>query len=68
MKQIIGENNTRVWVKHGKGVQTWPDGGEYDGNWHEGKMQGFGKFVHANQDVYEGEFVADKANGKGKYT
>ena len=36
--------------------------------WHEGKMQGFGKFVHANQDVYEGEFVADKANGKGKYT
>ena len=39
----------------------------YEGDWHEGMMQGQGKFAHANKDVYEGEFVADKANGYGSY-
>lgn len=24
--------------------------------------------MHANQDVYQGEFVGDKANGYGAYT
>ena len=30
-------------------------------------MHGSGKLIHANDEVYEGEFVDDKANGYGKY-
>ncbi len=30
-------------------------------------MQGTGKFIHSNGEVYEGEFVNDKANGYGKF-
>lgn len=48
-------------------MQIWADGAQYEGGWHEGKMQGQGRYIHANQDVYEGEFVADKANGKGMF-
>ena len=36
--------------------------------WNEGKMNGHGTFNHENGDVYTGEFIADKANGYGKYT
>jgi len=30
-------------------------------------MHGNGKLMHVNSEVYEGEFVDDKANGFGKY-
>ena len=30
-------------------------------------MQGQGKFVHSNSEIYEGEFVGDKATGYGKF-
>ena len=30
-------------------------------------MHGYGRLVHANREVYEGEFVEDKATGLGKY-
>jgi len=29
---------------------------------------GKGRLIHADGDVYEGEWVRDKAQGKGKYT
>ena len=28
---------------------------------------GFGKFYHSDGDIYEGEWLNDKANGYGKY-
>lgn len=28
---------------------------------------GFGRLIYENGDVYEGEWVNNKANGKGKY-
>ena len=68
MKLIIDEKGEEYWVQHGNGKQIWPDGAEYSGYWDEGKMQGFGNFLHANRDVYEGNFINDKANGKGVYT
>lgn len=45
----------------------WPDGGEYEGYWNDSKMSGSGRFVHANGDVYTGEFEDNKANGRGIY-
>ena len=29
---------------------------------------GKGRLVHADGDVYEGDWIDDKAHGKGKYT
>ena len=36
MKQIIDDEGIEVWVKHGRGVQTWQNGNVYDGFWSEG--------------------------------
>ena len=65
MKKCIRPDKEVVWIKHGKGKQTWDTNAQYDGDWHEGKMQGRGKFIHSNGEIYDGEFVADKANGYG---
>ena len=51
----------------GKGVQIWPDGSRYDGQWKEGKHHGFGRLVHAEGDVYEGMWKEDQAHGYGIY-
>lgn len=29
-------------VRWGQGVQVWPDGAKYEGNWENGKANGFG--------------------------
>ena len=31
-------------------------------------MSGKGKFIHANGDIYEGNFENDQRNGQGKLT
>ncbi len=54
-------------LKTGWGVQVWPDGGKYEGEWHDDKANGKGQFWHADGDVYEGNWVDDKANGYGLY-
>lgn len=33
---------------------------------HKGMMQGKGKYIWANQNVYEGMFLQDKMSGFGK--
>ena len=54
-------------MKHGFGVQTWPDGARYEGFWKYNKACGRGKFWHVDGDVFEGEWLDDKANGYGVY-
>ena len=41
-------------MRHGHGVQVWPDGARYEGTWENGKATGYGKFTHVDGDVYEG--------------
>jgi hypothetical protein len=41
-------------ARHGPGVQVWPDGAKYEGEWRLNKANGKGKFWHADGDVYEG--------------
>ena len=58
----------RGTVRHGFGVQTWPDGAKYEGYWKNNKAEGKGTFWHVDGDVYEGDWKDDKANGYGIYT
>ena len=66
----VNDNETgkEVFIKHGKGVQTWPDGAKYEGDWRYGFAEGQGNFHHKNGDVYTGEFIKDRATGFGIYT
>lgn len=41
-------------LKHGKGVQVWPNNAVYYGYWKDGMANGFGRLVHVDGDVYEG--------------
>ena len=39
-------------LKEGHGVQKWPDGSVYEGDWIKNEANGKGKFTYANGDVY----------------
>ena len=54
-------------MRQGPGVQIWPDNARYEGEWHQNKANGRGKFWHADGDIYNGEWRDDKANGYGVY-
>ena len=43
-------------LRNGFGVQTWPDGAKYEGEWVNGKAHGKGKFTHVDGDIYEGDW------------
>ena len=37
------------------------------GYWHGDKAEGHGRFMHSDEDVFEGQWENDKAIGRGKY-
>ena len=43
-------------MRHGFGIQIWPDGAKYEGFWDNGKATGKGKFIHVDGDIYEGDW------------
>ena len=53
--------------REGQGIQIWPDGSIYEGNWKNDKANGSGRLIHADGDFYEGNWVDDKAQGYGMY-
>jgi hypothetical protein len=44
-ENIVYVGNYYGSFKHGFGIQSWPDGSKYEGNWVEGKVCGKGKFT-----------------------
>ena len=39
-------------------------GGWYEGEWKNDELDGFGKFVSSDGDVYTGQFKDDRLHGK----
>ncbi|XP_043926036.1 ankyrin repeat and MYND domain-containing protein 1 [Protopterus annectens] len=54
-------------MKHGHGLQEWPDGTRYEGQFKNDLKHGTGTFIWANGEVYIGEFYKDHRHGKGTY-
>ncbi|KAG7488355.1 hypothetical protein MATL_G00034500 [Megalops atlanticus] len=54
--------------KHGAGVQEWPDGSRYVGEFVNGLKHGKGVFTWANGEFYDGSFYKDYRHGNGTYT
>mmetsp|Transcript_50787 Transcript_50787/g.120686 ORF Transcript_50787/g.120686 Transcript_50787/m.120686 type:complete len:212 (+) Transcript_50787:103-738(+) len=57
-------------VQHGEGHQEWSDGRSYDGQFANGKFNGYGKMVwQAQLGVlsYEGQYQNDLKHGIGKF-
>ena len=52
-------------MRQGFGLQYWPDGSKYHGQWLEDKAHGIGRLILADGYVYWGEWFNDKANGIG---
>jgi hypothetical protein len=55
-------------LRNGKGVNLWPDGATYDGNWINNERNGFGDQLYAEGTKYIGEFKNGCRHGKGIYT
>ena len=66
-KVYKGQWNKRTGEREGVGIQFWPDGSKYEGQWEQGQANGRGRMTHSNGDVYEGAWVRDKANGFGVF-
>lgn len=65
-KRVI-QNGVELMVQHGKGLQLWPDGKKYEGDFRDGMKHGKGTDTHANGDYYIGEYELDKCHGYGAY-
>ena len=59
---------SNMGMRHGRGIQLWPDGSKYEGYWKNDMANGKGRLIHADGDVYEGDWENDKAHGFGQYT
>ena len=50
----VSEDDKKVSVQHGYGVEHWADGAVYEGQWYFGKMEGQGTYCHPEGDIYRG--------------
>ncbi|KAL3047085.1 hypothetical protein OYC64_021333 [Pagothenia borchgrevinki] len=53
--------------RQGLGVQEWPDGSRYEGEFVNGFKHGNGKYTWRNGEFYEGSFYKDYRHGDGVY-
>jgi Uncharacterized protein conserved in bacteria len=47
------------------GVEIWPDGSRYEGDFHKGKKNGKGRFLWADGSSYQGDFKDNNIEGTG---
>lgn len=53
-------------MRHGHGKFFYQDGGMYDGEWSQNKMNGYGKlYYQSGKLAYEGYWKADQFTGNG---
>ncbi|XP_062869401.1 ankyrin repeat and MYND domain-containing protein 1 isoform X2 [Trichomycterus rosablanca] len=53
--------------RNGAGVQEWPDGSKYEGEFLNGLKHGSGFFTWTNGESYKGSFYKDYRHGSGTY-
>ena len=54
-------------MRNGRGKFYYQDGGYYEGQWRNNKMDGFGKLYYEGGKIaYEGSWSQDEFNGYGK--
>ena len=61
----IGEWKIGTEIRQGMGIQTWPDGSVYEGNFYDNKRNGNGRIIYPDQTIYNGGWVNDAAHGYG---
>ncbi|MEQ2305979.1 hypothetical protein AMECASPLE_003398 [Ameca splendens] len=59
---VVGEER-----RQGFGVQEWPDGSKYEGEFLDGFKHGKGRYSWRNGECYEGFFYKDFKHGDGVY-
>eukprot|EP00831_Metopus_contortus_P051195 TRINITY_DN4298_c0_g1_i1.p1 TRINITY_DN4298_c0_g1~~TRINITY_DN4298_c0_g1_i1.p1 ORF type:complete len:342 (+),score=62.94 TRINITY_DN4298_c0_g1_i1:91-1116(+) len=64
----IGFWNPILNTREYKGIILSSDGSYFEGHFIQGRIQGKGRKIFPQLDVYEGDFCDGKAEGKGKYT
>lgn len=52
-------------IREGKGVTTCPNGYRIEGQWQDGKLNGFGSQFYVNENRYQGEWKNGKKEGEG---
>ena len=70
-EQEYGDRNKGEWLnskKHGKGIETWPNGYIYEGDFFDSKWQGDGTLTFPDGSKYIGQWVEDNMNGQGTFT
>ena len=55
-------------MKHGNGKFTWKNGDVYEGRFINNSIEGIGKIIFNDRKTYDGEWKANKMNGKGLFT
>jgi len=61
-----GEWKIGTEIRQGMGIQTWPDGSVYEGNFYDNKRNGNGRIIYPDQTIYNGGWVNDAAHGYGE--
>ncbi|XP_030290472.1 ankyrin repeat and MYND domain-containing protein 1 isoform X2 [Sparus aurata] len=62
-----GRTQSGTERRQGLGVQEWPDGARYEGEFVNGFKHGEGKYTWPNGEYYEGSFYKDYRHGDGLY-
>jgi hypothetical protein len=57
-QKYIGEWSD-AGLKHGKGLFYWADGAQYEGYWKYDQLNGKGRLMYENGEIYEGNFEND---------
>ena len=47
-------------MKHGEGIETWPNGNKYNGKFEKNMRHGYGEVTWSDGANYQGEFYEDK--------
>ncbi|TGZ63020.1 hypothetical protein CRM22_007125 [Opisthorchis felineus] len=55
-------------MKYGGGLQKWPEGDSFIGNFEEDRRNGFGLYKFSSGEVFEGTFYEDRRHGYGLNT